>query len=74
MEKTKQGLCKRKQKVYGLITVTDKGQIAIPVEIRKELEIEAGTKLMVVKRDDCKGINLIKTDVLDNFVNKLSKD
>jgi len=68
------GICKRKQKVHGLITVTDKGQIAIPVEVRKELEIEPGTKLLVVKRDDGKGINLIKTEVLDDFVNKLTKD
>lgn len=69
----KKGICKRKQKVHGLITVTDKGQIAIPVEIRKELEIESGTKLLVIKRDDGKGINLIKTEVLDDFVDKLSK-
>lgn len=72
--KEKKGICKRKQKVHGLITVTDKGQIAIPVEVRKELEIEAGTKLLVVKRSDGKGVNLIKTDVLDEFVNQLTKD
>jgi AbrB family looped-hinge helix DNA binding protein len=68
------GICKRRQRVHGLITVTDKGQVAIPVEIRKELGIEQGSKLLVVKRDDGKGINLIKTDVLDDFVNKLSKN
>ena len=35
-------------KFYGAVTVGERGQIAIPTEARRELEIEAGTKLVVL--------------------------
>ena len=38
--------------VYGVVTVSDKGQIAIPIDIRKHLGINQGDKLFVVKRKD----------------------
>ena len=57
-----------------MITVTDKGQIAIPMELRKELGIARGDKLLVVKRQDKKGLNLLKTDTIENMLEKLSKN
>jgi AbrB family looped-hinge helix DNA binding protein len=33
-------------------TVTSKGQVTIPVEVRKELGLKTGDKLFFVKRDD----------------------
>ena len=51
------GICQKKKKIYGFITVTDKGQVAIPVELRKELSIEKGDKLIVIKREDQNGVN-----------------
>ena len=57
-----------------MITVTNKGQIAIPSEARKELDIKTGDKLLVVKRADGKGINLIKSDTIDDFIKKASRD
>ncbi len=68
------GSCAKKKKFYGIITITEKGQIAIPIELRKELKLEKGEKLMVIKRDDCRGINLIKSDEIEGFLNKLSKN
>ena len=56
------GTCVKKKMFYGIITITDKGQIAIPIELRRELKIGKGDKLMVVKRKDNKGVNLIKSD------------
>ena len=67
------GVCSRKQKFYGIITITEKGQIAIPIDLRRELKIDKGDKLMVIKRCDGKGLNLIKANEIDNFVEKLSK-
>lgn len=68
----RQGSCKRRQKFFGIITITDKGQIAIPIELRRDLEIDKGDKLMVIKRTDCKGFNLIKADEINGFIDKLS--
>ena len=70
----KNGICQKKKKIYGFITVTDKGQVAIPIELRKELGIGKGDKLIVVKREDQNGVNLIKVDAMDKFVDKLSKE
>jgi len=70
----KKGICKRKTKFFGLVTVTDKGQIAIPAELRKEYDIKKGDKLIIIKREDNKGFNFLKVDVIGNFLDKLSKD
>ncbi len=68
------GICKKKKSFYGMITITDKGQIAIPVELRKELQINKGDKLMVIKRKDGKGINLVKSEAIDDFIEKFSNN
>lgn len=68
------GKCGRKTNFFGLVTVTDKGQIAIPMELRKAYNIEKGDKLIIVKRKDNKGFNLLKTDVMGDFINKISND
>lgn len=70
----KKGVCLKRKRFFGVITVTDRGQIAIPVDLRNELDIKKGDKLIVVKRNDNKGINLLKVAVVDNFIEKLSKD
>ena len=68
------GICKRRRKFFGLITVTNKGQIAIPIELRRELKIKQGDKLIVLKRNDGQGINLLKADAINGFLEKLTKD
>ncbi len=70
----KKGTCSKKKKFYGLITITDKGQIAIPIELRRDLGINKGDKLLIIKRTDNKGINLLKANTIDDFIEKLSKD
>ena len=52
----------------------DDVQIAIPVELRRELGIDKGDKLIVVKRKDGKGLNLIKANVIEDFLDKISND
>ena len=34
------------------VTVTSKGQITIPSQLRKELKIQEGEKLLVIREDD----------------------
>jgi len=69
-----QGTCKKRKKFFGFITVTNKGQIAIPIALRKELKIKQGDKMVVLKRNDNNGMNLIKVDAIDDFLKKLAKD
>jgi AbrB family looped-hinge helix DNA binding protein len=65
--------CKKQKKIYGFVSITDKGQLAIPIELRRELDINKGDKLIVVKRKDGQGINLIKATALDEFINSKAK-
>ena len=70
----KKGICRKKTKYFGMVTVTDKGQIAIPTELRKEYAIEKGDKLIIVRRNDGQGFNLLKSEVIKDFIEKISKD
>lgn len=68
------GYCQKQRKFYGLIRVTNKGQIAIPIDLRRELKINQGDQLVVFKREDGKGINLIKAETIAKVLDKLSKN
>lgn len=35
-----------------VVTVSSRGQVSIPAELRRDLELEEGTKLLVVSRGD----------------------
>jgi AbrB family looped-hinge helix DNA binding protein len=54
---------KKGKKFYGSVTVSERGQIAIPAEARKDFDIKTGDKLLVMA-DLEKGIVLTKS----NFV------
>ncbi|CAD7771660.1 hypothetical protein FHEFKHOI_01087 [Candidatus Methanoperedenaceae archaeon GB50] len=68
------GRCTKMRIVYGVVTVSDKGQIAIPVDLRKDLGINQGDKLFVVKRKDDAGFALIKLEKIDELMYKLQED
>lgn len=57
---------KKGRKFYGSVTVSERGQIAIPAEARKDFDIKTGDKLIVVG-DLEKGIALAKS----NFILKM---
>ena len=62
------GVCSKQRIVYGIVTVSGKGQIAIPVDARRDLDIKAGDKLLVLKRKDEAGLVLIKLDKMDELM------
>ena len=70
----KKGQCQKQKVFYGSIKITDKGQLAIPIELRRELDIKKGDKLLVIKRKDCQGFNLIKEDSINDFLTNLSNN
>jgi len=59
---------------YGVVTVSDKGQIAIPIDVRRELDIKTGDRLIVIKRKDNAGVILLKTEKMDTLIEKVRDD
>lgn len=71
---TKRGICTHKRVFYGMVTISEKGQIALPVDIRRDLGIETGHRLIVVKRRDDGGILLLKQNIMDEIIEKIQDD
>jgi AbrB family looped-hinge helix DNA binding protein len=71
MKKIKKGICTYKKGFYGIITVSEKGQIAIPIEARRELDIKTGDKLFVLRKKDNSGLVLIKLKFMNKILEKL---
>ena len=72
--KKKRGICSKQRIVHGVVTVSEKGQIAIPVDARRDLNIKAGDKLIVLKRKDEAGLTLIKLDKMDELMFLVQED
>lgn len=68
------GRCSKLRIVYGVVTVSDKGQIAIPMDLRKDLNIKQGDKLFVIKRRDESGFTLIKLEMIDDMMYEIQED
>ena len=60
-------------KIYGTVKVGEKGQVVIPSDARKEFSIEPGNLLLVVSGPEKKGIVLVKTDAVKEFVSKMTR-
>lgn len=57
-----------------MVTISEKGQIAIPVDIRRDLNIKTGDRFLVVKRRDDGGIILLRQNIMDNIIEKIQDD
>jgi AbrB family looped-hinge helix DNA binding protein len=57
----------------GWVTVSSKGQVAIPIEIRNRLDIKNGDRLLIVLRKERDGFNLIKSEALGEIFEKFCK-
>ena len=51
-------------KFYASVTVGERGQIAIPAEARRELEITQGTKLVVLGSPDNQMLLILKAEAV----------
>jgi AbrB family looped-hinge helix DNA binding protein len=59
---------------YGIVSVSDKGQIAIPINFRRELNIKTGDKFVIIKRKDNAGVILLKTEEMNSLFEKIRDD
>lgn len=55
------------KKFYGSITVSERGQIVIPVEARKDFDIRTGDKLLVFG-DFEKGLGIATIDIMQRTI------
>ncbi len=62
-----------KGKVYGAATVGERGQLVIPAELRRALNIKSGDQLMVFAKLDRKVISLMPSKDFSKFLEHASK-
>ncbi len=62
-----------KGKTYGAVTVGERGQLVIPAELRKTLNIKPGDQLMVFAKTDKKLISLIPSKDFSQFLERAAK-
>lgn len=62
----------RNMDVYGTVKVGDRGQVVIPSQARKRMDIKPGDFMLVISTPQGDGIALIKADVVREIVRKMS--
>jgi AbrB family looped-hinge helix DNA binding protein len=63
----------REFKCFGSTTVGLKGQVVIPANARKELDINNGDTLLAFKAPHQQGLVLIKADAMEQVLTMMSK-
>jgi AbrB family looped-hinge helix DNA binding protein len=62
---------KRDSHLYGTVKVGDRGQVVIPAEARKELDIKPGDLLFVMAGRNRRGIAMVKADAMRELAEKI---
>ncbi len=62
-----------KGRAYGLVTVGERGQLVIPAELRKALNIKPGGQLMVFAKLDKKVITLMPAEDFNKFLERAAR-
>ena len=62
-----------KGKNYGTATIGERGQIVIPAELRKALNIKSGDQLIVFAKPERRVISLIPSKDFSKFLERASK-
>lgn len=55
-------------KLYGSVTVAERGQVVIPAEARRDLKIGPSTKLLVFSGPDKRGLMFVKAEAMAEFI------
>ncbi len=61
----------QKQKIFGTVTVGERGQIVIPAELRKKFKVKPGDRLVAFAKHRMFGF--IQVEEFNRFVTELSK-
>jgi AbrB family looped-hinge helix DNA binding protein len=60
-----------KDKMFGAVTVGERGQVVIPSEIRKCLKIKAGDKLIVFAQANA--IRMVRSEAFTRFLSEAAE-
>jgi AbrB family looped-hinge helix DNA binding protein len=60
-----------KGKIFGSVTVGERGQVVIPVEVRKLFKIKTGDKLIVLAKHDM--ISFIPAENFNQFLSEAAE-
>jgi bifunctional DNA-binding transcriptional regulator/antitoxin component of YhaV-PrlF toxin-antitoxin module len=60
-------------KCFGSTVVGPRGQIVIPVEARKELGMDVGTRLLTFKLFQGRGLVFVKVEAVEELVNIMTQ-
>jgi bifunctional DNA-binding transcriptional regulator/antitoxin component of YhaV-PrlF toxin-antitoxin module len=60
-------------KCFGSAVVGPRGQLVIPVEARKELGVDVGTKLLVFGHFAGRGLLFVKVEAVEELLNVMSR-
>jgi AbrB family looped-hinge helix DNA binding protein len=60
-------------KFYGSTTIGERGQIVLPVKLRKDFNLKKGDKLIVAGNPDFSRIALINADTMDDYLDIMSE-
>lgn len=63
-----------KRKIYGIATLSERGQIVIPQEAREDLGLKPGDKLIVMCFGPKNTLMLVKSDSLLEMFSELTKE
>jgi len=55
-------------KLYGSVTVAERGQVVIPAEARRDLKMGPSTKLLVFSGPDKRGLMFVKAETMTEFI------
>lgn len=56
----------------GTATVGERGQVVIPADVRKKLDIHTGDKLIIMGHPSREGIVLLKAEAMREFLNHMA--
>jgi AbrB family looped-hinge helix DNA binding protein len=67
-------LMMKKTIFYGSATVGERGQIALPVKLRKEFNINKGDKLLVIGNPHHANIMLVNPETMNRYLEIMSEN
>jgi AbrB family looped-hinge helix DNA binding protein len=59
--------------IYGTVKVGDRGQVVIPADARKDLNLKPGDLLLVMSGKNRRGITMVKADAMRQFASRVLK-
>jgi len=57
--------------LYGTVKVGDRGQVVIPADARKDLDIKPGDLLLVITGRARRGLTMVKADAMRELAEKI---